>query len=131
MRAVDTNVLVRYLVADDAAQFRQARRVMESGAVFIGKSVLLETVWVLRRAFGIRPAYVLEVLEGLAGAAEVELEDRVAVVQAIEWSRGGMDFADALHVASRGQASEFVTFDRGLAASARKAGVAGVVRLPG
>ncbi len=129
MRAVDTNVLVRYLVADDAAQFRQARRVMESGRVFVAKSVLLETEWVLRRAFALKPGQSLAVLRGLAGAAEVELEDRTAVLQAIAWFEAGMDFADALHVASKGAAAEFVTFDRGLAAAGSKAGVRGVVRI--
>lgn len=129
MRAVDTNVLVRYLVADEPRQFRQARRVMESGPIFIAKSVLLETVWVLRRLCGQDAPRVLIVLDGLAAAAEVELEDREAVLRAIEAFRAGMDFADALHVASKGPAAQYVTFDRGLAASAKRAGIAGVVRL--
>jgi predicted nucleic-acid-binding protein len=129
VRAVDTNVLVRYLVADDAAQFRHARRVMESGGVFVAKSVLLETEWVLRRALALKRPQLLAVLDGLAGAAEVELEDRVTVLRAIEGFRAGMDFADALHVASRGPAADFVTFDRDLASAARKAGVEGVVRI--
>jgi len=129
VRAVDTNVLVRYLVADDPRQFRQARRVMESGRAFIAKSVLLETVWVLRRLLAQGSPQVLAILDGLATAAEVELEDRAAVLRAIEGFRAGMDFADALHVASKGTAPQFVTFDRRLAASARKAGFDGVVRL--
>ncbi len=129
MRAVDTNVLVRYLVADDAAQFRHARRVMESGAIFVPKSVLLEMEWVLRRAFAMKPAQLRTVLRGLSVAAEVELEDRAAVLRAFGWYEAGMDFADALHVASKGPAAEFVTFDRGLAAASRKAGLRGVVRI--
>ncbi|HEX5629403.1 MAG TPA: hypothetical protein VFX72_07510, partial [Usitatibacteraceae bacterium] len=64
-----------------------------------------------------------------SGAAEVELEDRVAVLRAVEWFEAGMDFADALHVASKGPSADFVTFDRGLASSSRKAGAKGVVRI--
>jgi len=120
---------VRYLVADDAAQFRQARRVMESGPIFVPKSVLLEMEWVLRRALAMKPVQLLAVLRVLSGAAEVELEDRAAVLRAIEGFEAGMDFADALHVASKGPAADFVTFDRGLAAASRKAGVKGVVRI--
>jgi predicted nucleic-acid-binding protein len=129
VRAVDTNVLVRYLVADDATQFRHARRVMESGPIFVAKSVLLEMEWVLRRAFAMKRAQLSVVLRGLSGAAEVELEDRVAVLRAVEWFEAGMDFADALHVASKAPGADFVTFDRGLAAASRKAGVKGVVRI--
>ena len=51
MRAVDTNILVRFLTADDPKQARTARRVMEAGDVFIGVTVILETEWVLRAGY--------------------------------------------------------------------------------
>ena len=129
MIAIDTNVLVRLLVADDPAQTARARALAQSDRMHVSKSVLLETEWVLRRAFALKPGQSLAVLRGLAGAAEVEIEDRTAVLQAIAWFEAGMDFADALHVASKGAAAEFVTFDRGLAAAGSKAGVRGVVRI--
>ena len=128
MHAVDTNVVVRFLTGDDAAQFKHARRVMESGTVFIPKTVLLETEWVLRRAYSIAPEQILGVLESLARAAEVVMEDETAIEQALAWYRGGMDFADALHIASRGAATQFLTFDKRLTSAARRAGVKGVSR---
>ena len=128
MRAVDTNVVVRFLTADDPAQFRRARKVMEAGAVFVPKTVLLETEWVLRRAYDLADADILRAFEALAGAAEVDLEDAGAVQRALSWFREGMDFADALHIASRGTAREFLTFDKRLTAAARKARIKGVVQ---
>ena len=126
MRAVDTNVLVRFFVADDPLQFRRARRLLEAGAVFIPKTVLLETEWVLRHAYGLAASDVLRAFGALSGTAEVQIEDSDAVLKALAWFGEGMDFADALHIASRGGASEFVTFDKSLASAARKAGIGGV-----
>jgi len=128
MRAVDTNVVVRFLTGDDAAQFKHARRVMEGGAVFIPKTVLLETEWVLRRAYSIAPEQILDALESLARATEVVIEDEAAIEQALQWYRGGMDLADALHIASRGVATQFLTFDRRLTSAARRAGIKGVTQ---
>ena len=48
MRAVDTNVLVRYYLRDDPAQARLAEGVLSAGAVFVPKTVVLELEWVLR-----------------------------------------------------------------------------------
>lgn len=126
MRAVDTNVLVRFLVADDPVQFRRARKLMEAGAVFIPKTVLLETEWVLRHAYGFAAADILHAFGALSGTSEVEMEEADAVQRALAWFAGGMDFADALHIASRGNAAEFLTFDKRLASAARKAGIRGV-----
>lgn len=128
MRAVDTNILVRFLTADDAAQYRRARKVMEAGEVFVPKTVLLETEWVLRHAYDLAPADILSAFMALANAAEVELEDADAVARALALFQAGMDFADALHIASKGSATGFVTFDKRLLMSARKAGVKNVVQ---
>ena len=128
MRAVDTNVLVRFLTADDVAQFRRARKVMEGGTVFVPKTVLLETEWVLRRAYALSRADISSTYEALAGAAEIELEDADAVLHALAWFRGGMDFADALHIASRPNTAEFLTFDKQLISVAKKTGIKAVVQ---
>src|SRR3972149_4147578 len=94
-RAGGTNVLVRFLTADEPAQFRRARKIMEAGAVFLSKTVLLETEWVLRRAYGLATADILRAFESLALAAEVEIENTDAVQRTLPWFRGGMGFADA------------------------------------
>lgn len=128
MRAVDTNVLVRFLVADHPSQYQRARRAIESGRTFVAKTVLLETEWVLRHVYGLRPDEIAGAFDVLAAAAEIEFEDAAAVTQALAWFLSGMDFADALHVASRGNAAPFLSFDKGLVAAARRAGVKGVAQ---
>ena len=51
MVAIDTNVLVRLLTADDAAQHRVALKLFSSNEKYIPDSVVLETEWVLRAAY--------------------------------------------------------------------------------
>jgi predicted nucleic-acid-binding protein len=49
--AVDTNVVVRFLVNDDREQARRARALVDGKDVFVATTVLLETEWVLRSAY--------------------------------------------------------------------------------
>jgi len=59
-------------------------------------------------------------LRALAGLEKVFLEDEIAVAKALEWFQEGLDFADALHLASAGTANQFATFDGKLARQARR-----------
>ena len=99
MIAVDTNILVRLLTKDDPRQARRAVRIMKSDEILIPKTVLLETEWVLRHAYGIDKGVILESFKALLGLSNVTVEDQQAVYQAIAWSEAGLDFADALHLA--------------------------------
>ena len=112
--AADTNVLVRLLTGDDPGQAAQARRLFETEAVFVPKTVMLETEWVLRRLYRKDKADVTSALEKLAALPSVRCEDEASVLQALAWSRQGLDFADALHLASSRTAGRFATFDRAL-----------------
>ena len=120
MVAVDTNVLVRYLVRDDAKQAARAASLLQRTPIWIAKTVLLETEWVLRSLYGIAPGAREQALRALAGLRTVSLEDELAVAQALDWFRGGMDFADALHLASAGNAQQFATFDQKLIRQAKR-----------
>ena len=111
MVAVDTNVLVRLLTNDHAAQAARAAAVFESGPVFIPKSVLLETEWVLRYSYGLGTAAIVRALRAVLGLPNVSVEDPNAVVVALRLCEQGLEFADALHVASSASAERFVTFD--------------------
>lgn len=119
MRAIDTNVIIRLLTADDPVQAEAARRVMEQGDVFVGVTVLLEAEWVLRAGYGFGASDIASALRGLAGLAQVTIQDAAAVTVAINWMTQGMDFADALHLARSEHCSAFVTFDRRLASRAK------------
>jgi len=118
MIAVDTNVVVRFLVRDDAKQAARAAELIRSNEIWISKTVLLETEWVLRSLYRFSPQSLAGALRALAGLERVFLEDETAVAKALEWFREGLDFADALHLASAGNASQFATFDGKLARQA-------------
>jgi predicted nucleic acid-binding protein len=81
--------------------------------------VVLETAWVLRTIHRLERTAIAAGLMRLLGLPGVEIEDRATVVRALEWSVQGLDFADALHLASSGQAEAFATFDRALRRRAR------------
>jgi predicted nucleic-acid-binding protein len=112
MIAVDTNLLARVLTHDDPDQARRAERILESEKVFIPKTVILETEWVLRFAYGIETNHILTGFKRLLGLPNVRVEDPDAVIQAISWFEHGLDFADALHSASSQKAERFATFDK-------------------
>lgn len=119
MIALDTNVLVRYLVQDDAAQARIASEVIDSlsdaAQGFVGREVLIELVWVLERAYGFSRVEIAAALDGLLAATELLIESADDLGLAIELYRNdGYGFADMMIVAAarRAGAKELVTFDR-------------------
>lgn len=123
MAALDTNVLIRFVVQDDAAQGAAAVRLIRSGvqagsALFVPVTVLLELEWVLRSAFGFDKAAVLHALFRLLGSFELGFESESAVEVAVaQYARSSADFADCLHAALAGQAGEqpLWTFDKAAA----------------
>jgi predicted nucleic-acid-binding protein len=113
MIAVDTNVLVRFLVDADDEQFASARQLFARNSVAISTTVFLETEWVLRRSFGFGRDRIGRVFRDLLGIELVVCRDAEAVLYAVEALEQGCDFADALHAATADpDASAFVTFDR-------------------
>ena len=123
MRAVDTNVLVRYLAQDEAVQSARAVRIVEGGSIFVAKTVLLELEWVMRSVYKRAPAEVIRSIEQLCGLPTVTVEDAQQVATALTYAQGGFDLADALHAVSLGPARSFVTFDSDLVKKARKLGL--------
>lgn len=121
MIALDTNVIVRVVTADEPNQLAIALEALRSDELWICKTVLLETEWVLRYSYELPRATILEALRRLLGYPGLQVEDRGAVLQALSLFEDGMDFADALHLTSSGGADRFITFDRPLAKIAGKA----------
>jgi predicted nucleic-acid-binding protein len=118
--AVDTNVLVRLLTNDHAPQAGRAVALFRATRVFVPKSVLLETEWVLRYSYGLPVATIARAFLGLLGLPTVTVEDASVVHLAIRMLDQGIDFADALHLSSSVDAERFVTFDAKLVKRARK-----------
>lgn len=122
MIAADTNVVVRLLVNDDRVQARKAAALFADNDVLLSKTVLVETEWVLRFSYEIGRGEIHDALLAILGMPRVHCEEPRQVAQALAWFRQGMDFADALHLASAVGAERFVTFDRKLVARSRKLG---------
>ena len=123
MAALDTNVLVRFLVDDDAGQVVSARNLIRKAAIagetlFIPVTVVLELESVLRSSFGFGKAQIMRTLSSLLSAVELTLESEDALELALVLHRqGAADFSDCLHVALAGRAGQqpLWTFDRSAA----------------
>lgn len=114
MIAVDTNVLVRVIANDHPEQAKRAIQLLSRGEIFIAKTVLLELEWVLRHAYHIDREALISAFQKLLGLQNGKIEDFSTVREALRFYETGMDFADALHLASSAEAHEFATFDRDL-----------------
>ena len=102
MLALDTNVLVRYLVQDDQPQYEQARRLIarelkKGEPVLISLLVLLETEWVLRSRYELGKLERLSTISALLDSADLAFEDEACIEQAVySWKDSKADFADCL-----------------------------------
>lgn len=120
MIALDTNVVVRIVTRDDPDQADAAVAALEGQRLWLAKTVLLETERVLRYSYELSRLTVEHTFLQLLGLENLEVEDRAGVLGAISSWREGMDFADALHLASCRNADSFLTFDRRLAEVAKE-----------
>jgi predicted nucleic-acid-binding protein len=131
VRAVDTNILARYYLHDDAVQGRIAADLLATGDVFVPKTVILELEWVLRYVADQPEAKVIDCVAHLIALPGITVEDRDEIEAALSHCRNGIDFADALHLAASKSCSELLTFDdRGFARRAKKLRLKPTVRVP-
>jgi predicted nucleic-acid-binding protein len=122
MLAIDTNLIVRYLVGDDAGQAAKARKLIDNNDVFVCTTVLLEAEWVLRSVYGFSARQCAKALADFAGLPRVALEDAAAVAKALGWMGQNVDFADGLHLAKAEDCDAFISFDRDFARAANALG---------
>jgi predicted nucleic-acid-binding protein len=129
--ALDTNVLVRLLTNDDSEQAERAAHLIDgSSACFVPITVTLELEWVLRGAYRLSPEAVISAFEGLMAIPQVHLEHDDQVLNALEWHRQGLDFADSLHLARSEGCRALISFDRSLARCAAGLGLTPSVEEP-
>ncbi|WP_373486661.1 type II toxin-antitoxin system VapC family toxin [Blastomonas sp.] len=118
MQVLDTNVLARWLLNDDPAQFLLADGAA-SEPFMLSWTVFTELGWVLERAVGLPRAVVAMLLEQLISLDHAHAESPAAVAWAIERYRAGADWADMMHLASAPfDARGFTTFEKKLARQA-------------
>jgi predicted nucleic-acid-binding protein len=123
--ALDTNVLVRYIVQDDPAQAAKAARLIEQQCTesrpgFIPAIVLVELVWVLDSCYGSARAQLVSVLEQIMRTRQVLVQDAEIVWQAVRrFATSRADFADCLvDSVARAHGCEYTaTFDKAAAAA--------------
>lgn len=128
MLALDTNVILRYLVQDNEVQAEAAGSLLESLTAdrpgFICREVTVEMVWVLERSYRFTRSQIADVLVEmtLTQGLVFEAEDDV-VRAALQYRQGGPGFANLMILAAvtRAEADPLYTFDRALS---RKEGVA-------
>ncbi len=117
MIGLDTNILARYYIQDEAdieaeKQHKSARKLMESGEpLMVCKTVLLEFEWVMRGYYQFTSSDVSNVFQHLLSLEQVMIEDRTATQQAISNFELGFDFADVLHHASYKDCTTVASFD--------------------
>jgi len=116
---IDTDVLVRLLIADDAEQTRRARQLVEKAlsrneAILISLPVLIETEWVLRSRYELDKRTILTALRSLLATRDLAFEDEAAVEEALfHWNESVCGFTDCLISAHNRQlgCSATATFD--------------------
>ena len=122
MIALDTNVVVRLMVEDDAAQAKRARQMLELAEerdelALIGDIVLCELEWVLSAAYRVPRQRILAALTELAADSRFRFEDPDRVSSALDlYQHGSADLADYLLglAAESAGARTTYSFDRGL-----------------
>jgi predicted nucleic-acid-binding protein len=130
MTAVDTNVVVRLLTGDEPRQAAAARALFAGGPIWIAKTVLLETGWVLRSLYGFEESAIRTAFTKLLGLKNVHVEDEASLAGALELTASGIELADAIHLSSRPPGVRFVSFDKAIVQRARRGGVSGISGLP-
>ena len=123
MIALDTNILLRFLIDDDREQVEAARSLLEQLTPerpgFVCREVTVEVVWVLERSYGFSRDRIATALEQLVSGDALLIEAGDDVIRAAYgYRRGGAGFADRMIAAAarRSGADALYTFDRRLAA---------------
>ena len=102
MLGIDANVLIRFLVRDDEAQFDKARKLIKREVaagrrVFVNQLVLLEAEWVLRSRYAVPKNQIIEAISSLLDATDIQFEDEPTIEEALFiWKDAAADFTDCL-----------------------------------
>jgi predicted nucleic-acid-binding protein len=129
MIAVDTNIVVRFLVDDGSAEVPRVVQFVRESRISVCSTVLLETEWVLRHTVGLKRGEIVAAFQRLLGLGSVTIGERPSVLAALTAYEGGCDFADALHWSLTRDADSFATLDNKFARRAGSLGLSPPVQL--
>ena len=127
MRAIDTNIVLRFITNDDADQSLRSHDLISAGGLFVPVTVLLETEWVLRSSYRFDRLCVVGALRRFVTLPGLQVQHGAEVSRALDYAAGGMELADALHVALSANCTDFVSFDGPLSRKASALGAMHVV----
>jgi predicted nucleic-acid-binding protein len=117
LRAVDTNILARYIMDDDAVQSMLANELLAEPC-FVSDTVLVELAWLLLSRYGIKRAMLVVIVRDLLSLPLLEVSDASLILWAVDRFADGADFADMIHLIASRSADSFVSFDRSLSKDA-------------
>jgi predicted nucleic-acid-binding protein len=120
MLAIDTNIVIRFLTRDHEALARRALEIVSNNEVFVPLTVVLEAEWVLRDVYEMPRDEVSRELRRFCGLERVTVGAADVVERALAYAEGGLDVADALHLAQATECEAFVTLDKPLARRAKR-----------
>ena len=120
MIGLDTNILVRYLTQDDPLQSARASEILERRLTlknpgYVSVVAMVETVWVLDRAYGLTAQEIAAVVERMLQVEVLLIENEQEVFSAmVALKRGHGSFADALiaGLGARAGCTRTLTFDQ-------------------
>jgi predicted nucleic-acid-binding protein len=117
VKAIDTNLLVRLLTRDDPPQVAAAERFIERGA-WVSLVVLVESIWVMGRAYRRTPEQLLQIVDGLLHSDRLILQNGDVVMAALDLfrSKPALGFSDCLVIELARQNGHLPlgTFDKNL-----------------
>ncbi len=128
MIAFDTNLLVRLAMNDHPQQAEIAEKLLKLHKVFISRTVLLETEWVLRSRYKVNVDEISNFFVALLNQNSILIENYQQIKQALKWYALGADFADAMHLAVC-NTSPFYTFDKDFCKIAREKGITPAIEI--
>ncbi|WP_036488569.1 type II toxin-antitoxin system VapC family toxin [Myxosarcina sp. GI1] len=117
---IDTNIVVRAIVKDELQQAQISLSVLQEIETYICHTVILETVWVLESVYKLSKVDIIKGLKLVFGLPKVFLEDSGAIALTLKWYDSGLDFGDALHLATAQRYKTFYTFDKALIKKAKE-----------
>lgn len=117
MRAVDTNILARFIMQDDHRQAQLAEAILAE-PFFTSDTVFLELGWLLSSRYRLDRRDLAATLHDVLSMPTITVNDPEALRWAVDRFAAGGDLADMIHIVASAPADCFVGFDRGVAESA-------------
>lgn len=113
MKAVDTNIVIRYITDDDPVQSPIATKVL-SGPCYVSDTVLLETAWLLSSRYDFGRTLLAATLADLIRLPTITVSDPAWIAWAIERFAKGADLADMIHLVDARHTDAFISFEKRL-----------------